>query len=300
MERLLIIGCGDVVRRALPWLTRRYRVYAMVRTEADAVDLRALGVTPLSGDLDHARTLPRLAGIGTLVLHSAPPQEHGTRDLRTRRLVAALATARILPRRLIYISTTGVYGDCQGALVTEARASRPQSARALRRVDAEAVLRRFGRRNRITVSILRSPGIYAAERLPLERLKRGDPVLRREDDVHTNHIHADDLARAVAAALSRARPGRAYNVGDDSGMMMGDYFDLVADTFGLPRPARVSRAEAARLLKPMSLSFMSESRRLSNRRLKQELRVRLAYADVAAGLAAARATLARKDRPCSG
>ena len=253
-----------------------------------ADDLREVGVIPIRADLDQPKALQRLAGIGTLVLHSAPPQEQGAYDLRSRRLAAALAMARILPRRLVYISTSGVYGDCQGDTVTESRALDPQTARAVRRVDAEQTLRRFGRRNRVVVSILRAPGIYAADRLPVERVKRGDPVLIREQDVHTNHIHAEDLARLAALALSRGRSGRAYNANDDTHLMMGDYFDLVADTFDLPRPPRVTREQAQIRLKPMSLSFMQESRQLSNDRLKRELRVRLAYSNVAAGLAAAR------------
>jgi nucleoside-diphosphate-sugar epimerase len=288
VERLLIIGCGDVLRRALPWLTRRYVVRATARTVAAAGELRALGVTPIRADLDRPETLKRLASVATLVLHSAPPQESGARDARTRRLVAALAARRSLPRRIVYISTTGVYGDRGGARVTEASPARPGTARARRRVDAEGVLRRFGRRNRVGVSILRAPGIYAADRLPLARIERGDPVLRREEDVHTNHIHAEDLARLCVLALARGRPGRAYNASDDSELTMGEYFDLVADSFGLARPPRMTREAIGRVLTPMTMSFMQESRRLANARIKRELRARLRYPDVAAGLAGAR------------
>ncbi len=286
MQRLLIIGCGDVVSRALPWLTRRYRVYATVRTAAQGAELRTRGVTPILADLDRPRTLARLAGIGHLVLHSAPPQEHGVRDLRTRRLAAALARGQP-PRRLVYISTSGVYGDCGGARVDETRPVRPQTARARRRADAEAVLRRFGVRSGTAVAILRAPGIYAADRLPLARLRRGDPVLAAREDVFTNHIHAEDLAHIAATALWRGRPGRAYNAADDSAMKMGDYFDLVADAFGLPRPPRLSRAEAGARLGAAALSFMGESRRLANGRIKRELGIRLKYPTVASGLAAA-------------
>lgn len=300
VQRLLIIGCGNVVRRAIPWLIRRYRVHAVARGNSAADDLRAMGVIPIRADLDQAKSLQRLAGIGTLVLHSAPPQEQGMHDLRSRRLAAALAMAKILPRRLVYISTSGVYGDCRGSVVTESHTLNPQTKRALRRVDAEQTMRRFGRRNHVVVSILRAPGIYAADRLPVERVKRGDPVLIREQDVHTNHIHAEDLARLAALALSRGRAGRAYNASDDTHLMMGDYFDLVADTFNLPRPPRVTREQAQIRLKPMSMSFMQESRQLSNDRLKRELRVRLAYPNVAAGLAAARERFIAGTEPCCG
>jgi nucleoside-diphosphate-sugar epimerase len=287
VQRLLIIGCGDVARRALPWLTRRYRVYATVRTGEAAADLRRLGVTPIHADLDRPRSLKRLAGLADLLLHSAPPQETGSKDLRTRRLVAALGARASLPRRIVYISTSGVYGDCGGAWVSEARPARARTPRAQRRVDAEEALRRFGRRNGVGVSILRAPGIYAADRLPVERIRRGDPVLLAAEDVHTNHIHAEDLASLCGLALSRGRPCRAYNAADDSELRMGEYFDRVADAFGLPRPPRVSREEARSRLNPMTMSFMQESRRLVNGRIKRELRARLRYPDVAAGIAAA-------------
>ncbi len=285
MQRLLIIGCGDIARRALPWLVKHYRVYAAVRSAARAGELRALGVTPLLADLDRPRSLRRLAGIGELVLHFAPPPDRGERDGRTRALLGALAQAKILPQRLVYISTSGVYGDCGGARVAEERPLRPQTPRARRRADAEARLRRFGRRTRVNVAILRAPGIYAADRLPLPRLRQGLPLLGEREDIYTNHIHADDLAAIAGRALARARPGRAYNASDESSLKMGEYFDLVADRFGLPRAPRLARAEVERRLSPAMLSFMGESRLLVNRRIKRELGVRLDYPDVATTLA---------------
>ena len=149
-----------------------------------------------------------------------------------------------------------------------------------------SLVRTLARRG-VAVSILRAPGIYGPDRLPLERLQRGDPVLQADDDVHTNHIDAEDLARLAWAALHRARGGRTYNASDDTRLKMADYFDRVADAFALPRPPRVARAEAAQKLSPMTLSFMGESRVLDNRRMKRELRVRLARPDVDAVLAAA-------------
>ena len=204
-----------------------------------------------------------------------------------RRLLAALCSGKSLPQRLVYISTSGVYGDCAGERVPETRRLRPQTPRARRRVDAERQLRRFGRSAGTCVSILRAPGIYAADRLPLERLQRGTPVLTAEDDVFTNHIHADDLTTLAVAALRRGLPNRVYNASDASHLKMGEYFDLVADRFGLPRPPRMSREDAEKALSPVQLSFMSESRRLDNRRIGRELRVRLRYPQVAEGVDAA-------------
>lgn len=281
---MLIIGCGDVARRALPWLVKHYRVYAALRSDARHRELRAMGVTPLRADLDKPHTLKRLAGIGNLILHFAPPQETGRQDKRTRALLAALSTGKILPRRLVYISTSGVYGDCRGAWVSEERTLHPQTPRALRRADAEARLRRFGRARRVAVSILRAPGIYAGDRLPLARLERGLPLLQEAEDIYTNHIHADDLAAIARRALAHGRPGRIYNAADESVLKMGEYFDLIADRLGLPRAPRLPRAEIVQRLTPAMLSFMGESRRLTNARIKRELGVRLEYPDVTTAL----------------
>jgi nucleoside-diphosphate-sugar epimerase len=189
----------------------------------------------------------------------------------------------------VYASTSGVYGDCRGEWVAESRAVQPQTPRAQRRVDAERQLRFFGRASGVRASVLRVPGIYAADRrggTPRERLRKGTPVLRAEDDVYTNHIHADDLARCLAAALWRGRPQRVYNASDASALKMGDYFDLAADLYGLPRPPRLARGTAQQQLPLMLLSFMGESRRLDTTRLQHELRVRLRYPHVRDGLRA--------------
>lgn len=285
------MGCGDVVRRALPVLARRWRIFALVR-EFDPA-LHAAGVTQIRGDLDRPRSLQRISGLAQAVLHSAPPPGEGAGDPRSRHLLAALARRASLPRSLAYISTTGVYGDCAGDAVPETRPLKAASPRARRRVAAEGLLRRAGRRG-LRVSLLRAPGIYAADRLPLERLRRGDPVLHADEDSYTNHIHAEDLAHACVVALERGRPNRAYNISDDSGLKMADWFDKLADSFALPRPPRVSRAEAQTRLSPMLLSFMNESRRLINLRMKRELGLRLRYPTVDTALQP------QGNRPCSG
>jgi len=219
------------------------------------------------------------------VLHFAPPPPDGRDDPRTRHLVAALSSAQIIPQRLVYVSTSGVYGDCAGARVDETRPRRAQTPRARRRVSAEATLRAWAARNRVSLAILRVPGIYAEGRLPLERVRHATPVLAADDDVYTNHIHADDLAQAVVAALFRGKPGRAYNVTDDAELRMGDWFDAIADAYRLPRPPRIGWEEAERRIAPQMLSFMNESRRLVNDRMKRELRVVLRYPEPAALLA---------------
>jgi nucleoside-diphosphate-sugar epimerase len=285
VENLLIIGCGDVARRALPELQRRYRVTALVRSPDPALD--AAGVEQIVGDLDDAASLVPLAGRAGRIAHLAPPEGSGALDTRTRSLLAALAPrgrGAMLPRRFVYLSTSGVYGDCAGEWIDETRPPNPQSERALRRLDAERSLGEWGERNKVEIGILRVPGIYASDRLPLERLSRGTPALRPEQDVYTNHIHADDLAGILVAALESTGARGVYNASDDGPMKMGDFFDLVADRAGLARPPRISREEAAIQLPPELVSFMSESRRLSNRRMKAELGVRLRYCTVQDGV----------------
>lgn len=292
MQKILLVGCGDVARRLLPLLLPRYRVYAVLRAVDRVSAWRAAGAVPLLADLDDPLSLRRLAGLADAVLHLAPPPASGSQDTRTRHLLAALNRGKSLARRLIYVSTTGVYGDCGGAAIDETRALNPQTARAQRRVDAENCLRRWGRQQGVSICILRAPGIYAADRLPIERLKNALPALLTADDGYSNHIHADDLAAACVAALQRGRADRVYNVIDDSDLRMGDYFDRVADAFGLPRPPRISRAEAEKTLSPLQLSFMRESRRIGNARLKNELQLRLRYPTVDDGI---RAALTRSD-----
>ena len=286
--RLLIVGCGDVGQRVLKLLHRRWRIVALTSTPGRAPGLRAAGAVPLVGDLDDATTLSRLAGLCDTVLHLAPPATEGCQDLRTARLLQALARKGRV-RRIVYASTSGVYGDCGGARFDETRTVQPGTERAMRRVDAEARLRWYGRAFGACVTLLRVPGIYAGDRPgghPRERLARGTAVLESADDVFTNHIHADDLARACVAALYRGLPQRVEHASDDTELKMGDYFDLAADLCGLPRPPRVARALAQLSLPPGLMSFMGESRRLDNRRLKTELRLRLRYPTVSQGLLA--------------
>lgn len=288
-----MVGCGDVGSRAVQVLGagRRVRVLALTSSPQRVADLRQQGIVPLQGNLDDPASLRRLSGVATRVLHLAPPPtDNGLdwrRDTRTRHLVRALSL-RSAPVKLVYGSTTGVYGDCGGELVSETRPTRASTPRAIRRVDAEDILRWWGRAMGVDVSVLRIPGIYAADRAggPRERLLRGTPVLRSEDDVYTNHIHASDLARACARALWWRAPQRVVNVSDDTDLKMGDYFDLVADLSSLPRPERIPRQGAEERLSLMVLSFMNESRRLLNIRMKRELRLNLLYPTVMQGLMA--------------
>lgn len=276
---LLIVGCGDVGLRVLRELKGRWRVLALTSSPQRHGPLRAAGAVPLAGDLDEPASLGRLAGLADAVLHLAPPPGQGGNDPRTRSLLAALARSS-RARRVVYASTTGVYGDCGGAWIDETRPLRPSTDRARRRVDAEARLRWYGRSRGVRVTILRVPGIYAFDRDggdPRERVRRRVPALVTEHDVYTNHVHADDLARACITALMRGPTQRAIHVNDDGQLATGEHYDCVATLAGLSPVPRLTREQAARELSPMQMSFLGESRRLVNRRMKRELRLRLRY-----------------------
>ena len=285
-ERVLIVGCGDVGLRVARQLSGRVRLLALTSDSTRIGELRSKGITPLSGNLDKGQSLMRLAGLATRVVHLAPPPSEGWVDSRTHTLLRTLRL-RQKPVCIVYGSTSGVYGNCNGDWVTETRAVDAHTPRAHRRVDAEARTRFWGRSAATRVSILRIPGIYAQDReggTPRARLLKATPVLQSQDDVFTNHIQADDLARACCLALWRGAPQRVYNINDDSDMKMGDYFDLAADLYGLPHPPRIAREGAHEKLPLMLLSFMSESRRMDNTRMKTELRLRLHYPTVLSGL----------------
>lgn len=270
MKRLLVAGFGDIARRAAPRLVERR--FAILRLS------RASGF-----DLDRPETL--MLEAADAVLHCAPPPGEGETDSRTANLLAALEKGRILPARVVYVSTSGVYGDCGGARVDESRPPAPQTARARRRLDAERQLAQWCRSRDVALVVLRAPGIYAAERLPLARVRSRAPLLRAADDVYTNHIHADDLAAMLVRSLEEDAPAGVYNASDDTEMKMGDWYDLLADRHGLLKAKRLARDEMEKVMPSSLLSFMGESRRLDNRKVKQQLGIELKYPTIHEGLA---------------
>ena len=279
--RILIIGFGDIGTRVAKLLLPTYRVYALIRKGShskEAEDARKLGVTPVLGDLDNRASLKRISAIAPTIFHFAPPPTTGNIDTRTKNLLAALGTFAV--DKLIYISTTGVYGDCGGDWIDETRTLNAQSARAVRRVDAEAQLRAWAKGSGCNLAILRAPGIYSGIALPIARLQAGTPAICDAEDSYSNHIHAYDLARAAVVAMQRGRPNRAYNICDDSTLKMGDYFDAVARAAKLPPPPRLPRVEAQAQVSSMLWSFMQESRRIKNTRMHGELRLKLRWPTV--------------------
>ncbi len=278
-SRILIIGCGDIGLRVAKQLARSHRVFALTSQKARFQELRAVGAIPILGDLDRSDSLWRLSGLAQTVIHLAPPQNTGHRDYRTRNLLRILSQGSNAVGRMIYVSTTGVYGDHAGDRVSELTPLNPQSDRAKRRVDAENCLRLWAPAHGVALTILRVPGIYALDRLPVERIQAGTPALITAEDAYSNHIHGDDLARLICATVYRGKPQRVINACDGGETKMGDYFDEVADAFGLERPPRLPAEQLEKIVSPMLWSFMRESRRVSNMRLL-ELKTPLRFPSV--------------------
>lgn len=297
MPEVFIIGCGDIgVRVARLEQARGERVAGLVRNAAGAERLRAFGIEPVTGDLDDPDTLTALPMVGRRLYYFAPPPGGGPRDTRLRNLCAAVG-ADMAPAKVVYISTSGVYGDCGGEWVTEETPVNAQTSRARRRLDAETVLGQWGERLAVPVVILRVTGIYGPGRLPLARLRQGHPVLNEAESPPTNRIHADDLATVCVAAAERAAGGEIFNVSDGRPGTMTQYFNAAADLLGLPRPPEVSMEKARQVMTPMMLSYLTETRRMDNRKMLERLGVTLRYPDLQSGL---KDVIAQLDRPDMG
>lgn len=282
-DTALIVGCGYIGCR----LAARLRetgasVTGVVRSSDSASALAEQGVAAIRCDLDR-EPLPRGSTAGKPVYYLAPPPRGGVVDTRMERFLDGLARSG-QPQRILYISTTGVYGDCKGAWVDESRAPDPQTDRARRRWHAEQVLQDWRRRSGGGLVILRVPGIYGPGKLPLARLHRRVPMVAERDAPWTNRIHADDLVSACLAAMERGLDGEAYNACDGTPGTMTDYFNRVADMAGIERPPLISLQQARQELSPELLSYLGESRRLSNAKLARDTGWRPRYPSLASGL----------------
>jgi nucleoside-diphosphate-sugar epimerase len=283
-KRVLISGCGDVGRRLASGASAAgYRVTGLVRSRTSAKLLASLAIDTVTIDLDRPGALPGSLVGEAQIVHLAPPPACDQADPRLARLLAA-ATADCRPTQLIYLSTSGIYGDRQGDWVDEESAPAPQSERARRRLAAEQLATAWSADNNCPLTILRVGGIYGPGRLPLARLRRQEPILKEEQSGYSNRIHVDDLITIILAAL-RERSSAIYNVSDGRPGTMSGYFKAVARHCGLPAPPEIDLDQAARELSPAMLSYLRESRRLDSRRVVAELAISLRYPDLASGLA---------------
>jgi nucleoside-diphosphate-sugar epimerase len=298
---VLIVGCGYLGQRvARREREQGNRVVALVRSAESATGLQACGLEVLRVDLDDASTLVGLPTQNAVIYYFAPPPSSGRSDPRISHFLSAI-DADALPACIVLVSTSGVYGDCHGEWVDESRPASPDADRAHRRFDAETRLRRWAGEHAVPFVILRVPGIYGPGRLPVERLTRRQPVLREAESPWSNRVHVDDLVSACLAAARHGASGAVYNVSDGHPSTMTDYFNQVADAVGLPRPPQITMAEARAQLSEGMQSYLAESKRLDNRRMREELGVEPKYPDLARGLAACvAAEAAGEDREARG
>ncbi|MGE5624395.1 MAG: SDR family oxidoreductase [Bacillota bacterium] len=284
-QDILIIGCGQTGRRLAALFRHQQReVTGVVRSAGSAEALKGLGIRAIRTDLD-ADDLPNLPSKGTLLFYFAPPVDVGKDDVRIERLLSHLELTG-LPARFLYMSTTGVYGDCEGRWIDESEPLKPSTYRAQRRIAAEEVVRRWCGEHRIPWVILRVPAIYGPGRLLTERLKSGMPTVRPEECSYTNRIHMHDLTAVCGAAMTHAPAGSVYNVCDGKPSTITDYLFQLAELTGLPKPPLISMQEAERMLSPSIMSFLKESKRIKNDKLLADLKFELRYPDLKSGLAA--------------
>ncbi|MFA5516633.1 MAG: SDR family oxidoreductase [Desulfuromonadales bacterium] len=284
MQKILIIGCGDIGRRVANLAQKAgIPVSATFRLPEQAAALENLDLRPVAADLDQPGPIAGLPTRGASVFYFVPPPGGGDIDTRVRVFCGSIEPGEE-PEKIVYIGTSGVYGNAGDAWVTEETPVAPQTARARRRLDAEEMLRAWGKGRGVAVVTLRVTGIYGPGRFPLDRLQAGHPVLREEEAPFTNRIHADDLAQACLAAAEKGEDGDIFNVSDGHPGTMTEYFNAVADAFGLPRPPQIGMAEARQAMTPLMISYLSESRRLDNRRMREKLGVQLRYPTLAEGL----------------
>ncbi len=279
----LVFGCGYLGRRVATHLLKEDRqVVGLVRSTASKGLLDDLGIAHMLADLDQD-ILPELPLSNAELFYFIPPPKSGEIDTRVRRLISEFERQGH-PRRIVYLSTTGVYGDCNGEWVTEEHPTNPVVPRAKRRWDAECSLRDWRDRSGTELVILRVSGIYGPGKLPLERLRNGLPLVRAEESPWTNRIHIDDLVQVCIAAMERGRDGAIYNVSDGTPGHMIDYFTRIAELAGLPPPPAITLSGAEEQLSAGMLSYMHESRRLDNSKLRDELGITLIHPSMESGL----------------
>jgi nucleoside-diphosphate-sugar epimerase len=270
------VGCGYVGARLAARLMAERSVLALLRAGARADLLETRGLQVLRIDLDGGFAAESLdPALGADIVYLAPPPDSGEDDPRLERFFAALDD-RWRPGCVLYMSTTGVYGDRNGGRVDEAALPAPGNARSRRRLAAERRVQAWCARRGSRAALLRVPGIYGPQRLPLPRLLRGEPLLRPEDAGPGNRIQVDDLVAACAAVLDGTIAG-IINVCDGDHRSTTEFMQELARQAGLPPPRLVGLDAARESISPGMLAFLAESRVVDSPRLSGELGLQLQH-----------------------
>ena len=268
-----IIGCGDIGRRVAT-LYNDQNIYGVVRSQNSVDHCQSTNINASQIDLDTSYTLPHEQFNNANVFYFAPPPPTGQNDPRLKAFLNAVGNRA---KRIVLISTTGVYGDSKGKWIDEKTPTQPKADRAYRRLSAEQSLLAWAKKYNKEFIILRVPGIYAQDRLPLSRLKKGLAVVNINEAGWTNRIHADDLAQACKAAMRCEKANQIINISDGNPSSMTDYFNQVADYANLERPPQISMKEAEAILSDGMVSYLKESRKISNDKMLRLLKIDLKY-----------------------
>jgi nucleoside-diphosphate-sugar epimerase len=286
MQKVFIAGCGYIGER----IARSYQesgaeVICMVRSPEHGSRLESAGFTTVVSALDDVAALPPLDITGRILFYLVPPPGGGIADSRARNFIAHISQTE-KPAKIVYMSSTSVYGGAGGEVVTEESPTVPDSAMGKRRLDAEAAFREYGAARGVPVLILRVSGIYGPGRLPLMQISQGQPLLNEVESGPSNRIHADDLAAVSIAAAENGGSGDIFNISDGQPSSMTSYFNACADALGLSRQPQVTMDEARRAMSPLMFSYVSESRIVDSHRMLNRLNFKLRYATLSEGLAA--------------
>ena len=289
LRKFNIIGCGYIgkkIARGISHEMGELRCY--INTGYSKKSLESSGVQAYQFDLDKENSglsQEQVQGFSNShIAYLVPPPRNGVVDTRMSHFISLLEGLKTPPESILLISTTGVYGDCKGEWIDEARELNPQAQRAVRRVSAEEQLRAYVKKYAVSFTVFRVPGIYAADKLPLKRLGSGEPIVRAADSGFTNRIHADDLTAFCIEALVSDVTSGIYNCCDGHPSTMNDYFMKVADTVGIERPAEISLQQAKAELSAGMMSYLAESKRISNKKLLDNFKTQMKYPDLEAGL----------------
>jgi nucleoside-diphosphate-sugar epimerase len=279
--QVFIIGCGVVGKLLARRLMQNHvPVAACVSSENSQQACAALNIDCSIINLD--RSLTDLDLTGQRIIYLVPPPRNGREDARMHRFLHAIAQHP--PEKFVLISTTGVYGDCDGAWIDESTPVQPKADRAYRRADAEQQVQQFCQRHTIPWVILRVAGIYGPGKIPLKRIQSGEPIVNQQDSPFTNRIHVADLVTVCEKALMSMSIQGVYNVTDGHPGTMYEYFTGVARALSLPPPPAISLAQARQQLSAGMLSYMDESRRIRNQKLLRDFALELQYPDLESGL----------------
>jgi nucleoside-diphosphate-sugar epimerase len=286
-----IFGCGDIGRRIAKALIDEspsdYKISGCVHSIQSQQQAASLGVRCNIVDLDKLGSdvsIDITACRGAELYYTVAPQKQGLNDQRSDSLIKHFMEADIRPSKVVVISTTGVYGDCDGDWVCELSSTEPKTERGRRRLDLERQWLAWGESQGVAIVVLRVPGIYAFDRLPRKRLEQKTPVVRASECGFSNRVHADDLARMCLLAMRKATAGEVYNATDGTPGKISEYLQAAAQALGYPSLPEISMSQAEQQLSEGMLSYLSESRKISSQKIVNQLGYQMLYPDFKQGL----------------